>query len=267
MKWRRSSPAHLLLAALLLISGLRVASLAAIGDEPVVRVGLVYDTETDTRSSIRDAYDSVLEEEGIPHEWISTNDLLLIGGGELAHRFAALVFPDGLARQMPEEVLKRTTDYVRSGGDMMVVLDPGVKEPNGAYRSGGVLAPLTGVQYQRYQERRAHAYIEGQVGYRDPETTTRWGIPPGKLYEGHVVGGYSYGSLRYPMAAAQVLKRDVTVFASYGSVPVLSQRKVGNGHVLWVNLPLGYLKASATTFHCARHSGVFCSTSRRCPTW
>ena len=59
------------------------------------------------RAYIRDAYESVLEEEGIPHVWVSTTDLLLRSGAETARRFVALVFPDGLAQQLPTGILDR----------------------------------------------------------------------------------------------------------------------------------------------------------------
>jgi hypothetical protein len=233
-----------LVAALFILSLVRVADLYGGSLERDLRVGLVFDPTTlGDESFIRDAYDSVLEEEGIAHSWISTRDLLLLDGGELARRFETLIFPDGLVQQMPAATLDRGREFVREGGNIVVVLDAGVKDTEGDYRSGGVMAPLVGVQYQRYRSERDNAYIEGNLDFSTPALTNAWQIPPGKLHEGHVVGGYSYGRLRYPMASAEVTHDDVELFASFDGIPVLSERSFGRGRALWVNLPLGYLKA------------------------
>ncbi len=233
-----------LVAALFILSLVRVADLYGGSLERDLRVGLVFDPTTlADESFIRDAYDSVLEEEGIARSWISTRDLLLLDGGELARRFETLIFPDGLVQQMPAATLDRGREFMREGGNIVVVLDAGVKDTEGDYRSGGVMAPLVGVQYQRYRSQRDDAYIEGNLDFSTPALTSAWQIPPGKLHEGHVVGGYSYGRLRYPMASAEVTHEDVELFASFDGIPVLSERSFGRGRALWVNLPLGYLKA------------------------
>jgi hypothetical protein len=242
MKAGRMSGA--VIVALLLISAWRVADLRESFSKPTTTVGLVFDPATvRDQGFVRDAYEAVLQEEGIPHRWISTRDLLLIKGGDLAKRYEALIFPDGLIQQMPSEIAARTREYLHSGGNIAVVLDPGVKDTAGAYRSGGVLAELVGIQYQRYRAKRGRAYLQGRLDFRSREETAAWGIPPGKLYNGQVVSGYSYGGLVYPMASAAVIRPGVVVHASFGNIPVLASRRVGSGRALWVNLPLGYLKA------------------------
>jgi len=86
-------------------------------------------------------------------------------------------------------------------------------------------------------------YVEGNVHFVAADTARLWGVPSGKLYRGSVVGGYAYGSLTYPMANARAIAEDLELLAVSEEVPVLSLRKVGAGTALWVNLPLGYLKA------------------------
>ena len=241
---RRVRGSTVLMAALFILSLVRVADLYGGSLERELRVGLVFDPSTlADESFIKDAYDSVLEEEGIARTWISTRDLLLLDGGELARRFETLIFPDGLVQQMPAATLDRGREFMREGGNIVVVLDAGIKDTEGDYRSGGVMAPLVGVQYQRYRTERDDAYIEGNLDFPTPSLTSAWQIPPGKLHQGHVVGGYSYGRLRYPMASAEVIHDGVEMIASFEGIPVLSQRSFGRGSALWVNLPLGYLKA------------------------
>jgi hypothetical protein len=242
MRHRKSTT--IVLFMLIVLSLFRLNGLRGSASERVVQVAVVYEPgATAEHPAVRGAYEAVLDEEGIPHAWLSTNDLLLIGGRELARRYEVLIFPDALAQRMPAESLSRAREYTHAGGNIVVVLDPGIKEPGGAYRAGGVLATLTGVEYQRYQQERSRAYVEGNVDFTSLDGPSEWAIPPGKLYNGHVVGGYAYGSLKYPMASAELLRPDVEVVASFGSIPVIAERQVGEGRVLWVNLPLGYLKA------------------------
>lgn len=230
---------------LLAVSAWRAADLRGELSDPHTAVGLLFDPATlDSNRGIHAAYEAVLDEEGIPHSWISTRDLLLLEGDDLAGRFEALIFPDALVQAMPAETLARTQEFMKAGGDVAVILDPGIKDTSGAYRSGGVLAPIVGVQYQRYRQERDRAYVRGRVDFENPAVTTHaWGIPPGKLYQGHVVGGYTYGGLDYPIASATLTDPRVEVFAHYRDIPILSTRTVGDATALWVNLPLGYLKS------------------------
>src|SRR5262245_2480256 len=146
----------LVLASVALLVGLlayRAAALYLAGSAGDVQVGFVYDSRAlRGRGFLREAYQSVAQEEGIPHRWLSTADLLLLDGHETARRYPALVFPDGLVQQLPSGVLDRTREYMEAGGHIAVVFDAGVREPSGAYRSGGLLADLVGVQYLRYRE-------------------------------------------------------------------------------------------------------------------
>lgn len=222
----------------------RATQLYSGGARPVLQVGLVYDSAALGRNGfIREAYQSVLEEEGIPHAWVPLADFVLLEGAEAARRFRALVFPDGLVQQMPTGALDRVRQYLAAGGSIAAVFDPGIKEPSGAYRAGGLLADVVGVQYLLYESLRDQSYRQGSIRFEDVRNARFWGIPSGKLYEGQVVAGYAYGGLVYPMAAVRAIAPDLTVYAREHGEPVLSLRRHGAAHALWVNLPLGYLKA------------------------
>ncbi len=227
-----------------LVVGYRATQLLTGGAGSVFQIGLIYDPDAlGPLGLVREAYEAVLQEEGIPHEWVATGDFVLRHGRDTFARFRALIFPDGLAQKMPSWVVDRAKEYLEAGGSIAVVFDPGIKEPSGTYRSGGLLAGLTGVEYLRYAELRDRAYRQGGVRFDDSRDAAFWHVPSGKLYQGQVVGGYAYGGLVYPMAAAQAVARDLEVFATDEGVPVLTLRSFGKGKALWVNLPLGYLKA------------------------
>ena len=180
--------------------------------------------------------------------WVSTTDLLLRSGAETARRFVALVFPDGLAQQLPTGILDRSREYLEAGGSIAVVFDAGTRESSGAYRSGGLLADLVGVQYLRYATLREGSYRHGSIRFNDARAARRWRVPTGKLQDGQLLTGYAYGALVYPMASAEITQPDVESFATDGGEPVLSVRPYGQGQALWVNLPLGYLKAHSDDF-------------------
>jgi peptidoglycan/xylan/chitin deacetylase (PgdA/CDA1 family) len=227
----------------------RAAQLFVAGTGALVQVGVVYDPKTPAAQMfIRDAYESVLTEEGIPHRWISTADMLLHSGAESARQFVALIFPDGLARQIPTGILDRAREYLEAGGNVAVVYDPGTRESSGTFRSGGLLAELIGVQYLRYATLRDQSYRQGSIRFTDAQAAQRWHVPAGKLRNGRLLTGYAYGGLIYPMAAAEVIQPDVETFATDSGEPVISVRRYGRGHALWVNLPLGYLKAYSDDF-------------------
>jgi hypothetical protein len=242
------TPAHgLLLAVAALAVALplyRASQLDLAESARDVQVGLVYDSQALERQGfIRDAYESVAQEEGIPHRWLSTADLMLLDGQQTARRYLALVFPDGLVQKLPSGVLDRTREYMDAGGHVAVVFDPGIREPSGVYRSGGLLADLVGVQYLRYRALGDRSYRQGAVRFNDAGDARAWHIPAGKFYQGLMLGGYAYGGLTYPMAATEPLTLDLQTFATDQGDIVLSVRTYGQGQALWVNLPLGYLKA------------------------
>lgn len=242
LTWRRARWA--LLAVVVALPVARAGRLYLAGTSAPLRVGLVYEPSAlPSLAFVRDAWESVFREEGVPHTWVSTTDLSLLSGADAADRYLALVFPDALVRHMPADVAERVGEYLDAGGDVAVVYDPGIREPDGAFRSGGLLAPYVGVEYLRYRQDPDRAYVEGNVHFATEELASEWGIPPGKLYRGEVVGGYAYGSLTYPMANAEVTATDLELIAESDGVPVITLRDVGEGTAMWVNLPLGYLKA------------------------
>ncbi|MFN8186050.1 MAG: polysaccharide deacetylase family protein [Gaiellales bacterium] len=233
-----------ILAGVAIVVGLRVATVRAAAQGTGLEVALVFDASAaDAGGRGRAAYESVLREEGVPHRWLPAAELALLSGEELRRRYAAIVFPDGVARYLPQGTLDRTLDYVTRGGSVAVVFDAGVVDERSRYLREGVLGPLVGVRYGLYERLGAGAYPEGAIRFRAPELAGRWNIPPGKLWRGRVVGGYAYGSLTYPVARARPEVRGLEVAATDGNgSPVISVRELGEGRALWVGVPLGWLK-------------------------
>ena len=212
-----------------------------------VQVGLVYDAQSLAKTPYaRETYTSVLEEEGVPHVWLTMAEVLQHPPRELLTRFPSLIVPDALNVHMEPPMAERLRQYVHEGGNLAVIHDAGTRNQDGTFRIGGaLLADVLGVAYLRYDTLRAAAYRLGRFRFKSPADARKFQVPPGKLV-GLDLSGYLYGALEYPQAAAAVTQPDVQVFAAApDGVPLLTLRRVGSGQALWVNCPLSYLKANS----------------------
>lgn len=208
-------------------------------------VGLVYQPELEKQKPfLRAAYDAVLDEEGTAHRWFTVDELFTLDFHGLPRRVPALIFPDGLDRTLRADAADRLAEYMQAGGHIALIFDVGVQDPTGTWRFGGALAQQAGVEYLQYDQLREGTYRKQPVRFVDAEAARAWGIPPGRLNAGRVLGAYSYGGLIYPVALAHVIAAGTRVYAtSTGGSPIITLRHQQKGSALWVGLPLGYIKA------------------------
>jgi len=177
---------------------------------------------------------------------------------------AGVILPDTVHRQASDFFIAAVRRFVTGGGKLMLVFDAGTLSPEGKYPRGwSRMSDLAGVDYALYDQ--LH------------DDTIRWGgmtgklslvrqmeIPPGKYYpfqtedESNSGGGtpvasqpdfdvqlrrYKFGDLHYPSFVTSGRNAGHELFHSGGGV-VANENAYGNGSVLFVNLPLGYLKAN-----------------------
>ncbi len=218
-----------------------------IGDE--LRVLVAYNPAlTDEHGYVLDAYRSVLEEEGVPHETVDLYALRAASPEAVARTAPALVLPDGLCRRLHSSFDAWLSAYLDAGGALAVIYDAGIKSQTGGLLPRSYLAGHTGVQHVVPGEEGGHAV--GAVDFVDAEAAAYCGIPPGKLDDELRLTGYGYGVLEYPVARsrletapgeapARVLAWAET--ADGGRHPAVTLRD----RALYVNLPLGHLKAYA----------------------
>ncbi len=199
---------------------------------------------------IQAAYESVLQEEGVPFASIDVFQLLHAAPEELLPRMPVLLLPDQLLQNVPGQFGIWIKDYVKKGGRVLLVYDPGVRHQQKFFLKQAVFADLLGWNYMAFERFGEAAYEQGRVRFASTEKRDFFQIPPGKTEAGLFLSGYSYGVLQYPMARGEALPKFApeTVYA-YGSldggeeVPVLYECVYGEGQVLYANLPLGHLKA------------------------
>jgi len=203
-------------------------------------------------------------EEGLHLEVIRDSSLL----DPVFHFHAAgLIVPDHVHRSANDTLIGALQAYVRGGGKLMLVYDACTWDLNGFYpKYGSRLAGLTGVHYALYDEYRKNT-IDKSAIWSSSETMQDLGIPPGQflpldsknqLQAWRTVSHgnapheqtdttrftlvrYLYGEVTYP-SFRTTGSFDGKVLLQSSDGIAAGTRQYGLGEVLFVNLPLGYLK-------------------------
>jgi hypothetical protein len=220
-------------------------------NSPEQKVLIAYDRAYLKSSGyVLDAYKSVLTEEGVPWEAVEISNLITTEAKRLARTKPVVIFPDGILQIIPEASLNWVKEYLNNAGSVAVIYDAGIKEQKGTFRKQALLADVTGVNYITYGTAKDKAYTTGSLQFTSQQTVDYLQIPPGKKDEALFLNGYLYGRLRYPIArneytghaSGRTLLASV-VTGNGEKYPAVVLNTYGRGNVLYVNLPLGYLKA------------------------
>lgn len=175
---------------------------------------------------------------------------------------AGVILPDSVHQQASDFFIASLRRFVASGGKLLLVYDAGTLTPEGKYARGwSRLSDLAGVDYALYDQLHDDTIHWGSVTGKF-STARQMEIPPGKYYPfqseaGGSVSGeispeadfdvqlrrYKFGDLQYPSFATSGKNAGHELFHSSTGV-VASEHAYGSGSVLFVNLPLGYLKAN-----------------------
>ena len=204
------------------------------------------------------AWQAAANELGFPLE-LSNASQLLRTAGPMHDR--ALIVPDGVHTRMNDQLLARLQALVEGGTRLMLVHDAGRLDLNGAARTlPSRLTALAGVDYARSSVNGRNEPTREQPVWADVTALPQLRLPPGKLVrqggdrplvsaqtppdpdEELALVGYQYGRLRYPMFETRGAYQGKRLLHAAGGVLVAGVRRVGRGQVLFVNLPLGYLK-------------------------
>lgn len=195
------------------------------------------------------AYESVLQEEGVPYESADINSLAGRNPVDAVKTIPVVIMPDGLLQITSPNFVEWVKRYVASGGNIAVIYDAGVKNEQGFFLDKGAFADIIGLNYITYSTAGAAAYDLGNIRFSSEERRDFFEIPIGKTVERLTVSSYNYGALTYPIARNEPLRElpESSIYA-YGvtakneKYPLLVLSNHAKGRVLYVNLPLGYLK-------------------------
>ena len=169
---------------------------------------------------------------------------------------AGLIWPDSIHRRASDYLVAVIRRFVAAGGKLMLVYDAGTLSPAGRYVHGqSRLSDLAGVDYALYDKLQDNAIQWANVG-GNLDVFQRMNIPPGKYYpfaagtsaaessNGNVepqLTRYLFGDLKYPSFVTSGSYPGNVLFHS-GNTLVAGEHEYEKGAVLFVNLPLGYLK-------------------------
>ena len=173
---------------------------------------------------------------------------------------AGMILPDSIHRTASDDFLTAIHNFVAAGGKLMLVYDAGTLSLEGRYAArGSRLSDLAGIDYALYD-----ALQDKTIQWTSPaagrELIEQLDIPPGKYYPFHLadtsseIAGspgnsevqlrrYKYGELQYPSFVTAGDYSGRVLFHSSAGI-VAGEHAYQAGSVLFVNLPLGYLKAN-----------------------
>jgi hypothetical protein len=174
---------------------------------------------------------------------------------------AGVILPDSIHQRASDLFIATLHRFVGGGGRLMLVYDAGTLSLNGGYAARhSRLSDLAGVNYARYDE-----LGDKTIQWSNVATTStivsQLEIPPGKYYPFQAKTGgsatkdgppisypvqlrrYKYGDLQYPSFVTSGDYAGQVLFHSSNGL-VAGTQAYQKGSVLFVNLPLGYLKGS-----------------------
>jgi len=199
--------------------------------------------------AIVQAYEKILEEEGVPFQFVTLRDIASLDLPAVVQVYPAIIIPDGIAHVLPMDFAERLKSYVNKGGNVLLVYDGGIKNILGHYLNRSVFAEFLGINYIPYRNLKGRTYTRGVIKFKDYESSDFFQIPAGRLDTNCIISGYQYGNLEYPVARVETLpdfkEEDVFAFAitrEGEKYPAIVFKKYGEGSLLYTNLPLGYLK-------------------------
>ena len=168
---------------------------------------------------------------------------------------AGVILPDTIHKQASDVFVGSIQDYVARGGKLLLVYDAGTLSAQGSYApSKSRLSKLAGVDYAQYD-----ALKNGTIAWTSVSapiaTFAQLDIPPGEYYPfapltvaanaqaDATLTPYQLATLNYPSFVTSGAYQGKVILHSHAGV-VAGEHDFGKGSVLFVNLPLGYLKAN-----------------------
>ena len=124
------------------------------------------------------------------------------------------------------------------------------KRAQGYFRKEATSGRCYGVNYMYLRHGRRKSYTTGLLQFASQQALDYLQIPPGKSDNALFLNGYLYGRLRYPIARNEHMRAASGNIVLASAItdngekyPAVALNTYGRGNVLYVNLPLGYLKA------------------------
>ena len=236
-----------LLAAVALVFALGRLAYEAVGEPPPEQaLFLLIADDTSSDAPQVQLWVDAANETGLPLKVLHASEFLR--PRPWPARPVGVVLPDGLVQRASRSLTERLADYVHDGGHLMVVYDAATLTLAGgdAADHRALLSELVGVEYALYHQLGQRQTLREPV-QGDPARLRSLGVPPGKYMPVAASGPatittYQYGEIAYPAFAARGRYDGQVLLHGRSGNLVAGLRGFGRGQVLFVNLPLGYLK-------------------------
>ena len=250
--------------ALLVLAGLAVFRSYQLPEGPIDTIAfLIEDDVPFTDVGVRAWKDTALEE-GIHLQPVHAGEFLQPSLFNRV-RYAGIIVPDAMHRKMSVVLIDTLSEYVRKGGKLMLTFDAGTLNlKGGAVPERARFSALAGIEYALYKKLGDNTLVIGPA-ISTPEVLNVLNIPPGKyttvpqdlasmdsIASRHtagldvsrevVISSYSYDRLEYGHFVTEGTFAGQTLMVSDTGDLLAGINHFGNGEVLFVNLPLTYLK-------------------------
>lgn len=227
----------------------------AITDNDAITLAILVPDDIDPNNPYLTAWLDAAKEEGVPLEIIRAHTLLRpfpFSGWVGVRRFAGIILPDTIHKAASDILLTALDSYSREGGKLMITFDAGTLTlPNKTYaREKSRLSNLVGIDYAFYDRLKDKTISHQQVAGADHHFLALH-IPPGKFYrstqnptptQDAMLFGYTYGALDYAHFVTQGPYQGETLMRTNDNSLVAGVGQYGQGAVMFVNLPLSFLK-------------------------
>lgn len=198
------------------------------------------------------AYESVLQEEGVPYESMDVFQLINISADDLVKRVPVMILPDNLLQNVPGQFIEWVKEYLAKGGNIAVIYDVGIKHQKGYFLERSAFADIVGFNYSTINTMGDAAFDHANIAFASEASRDFFQFPLGKTVDRVTLSGYGYGALEFPVARNEVVRSisesDIYAYAitaKQEKFPAIVLTDYGKGKVLYVNLPLGHLKANS----------------------
>ena len=209
---------------------------------------IVPDSLDDEQAIYVNAWRDAGAEEGVPVSVMTATAFSQRSAREHA-RTLGVILPDTIHRRMGDAFTAHVRDYVRTGGRLMLVYDAGALNQRGDYVvPESRFSDMVGLRWMEY-ERLREDLNRSITLHAAPAVFQSLHIPPGRYrpdeQEGTgraVLTGYRYDALNYPSLTTRGRFPGTQLLESADGQLAAGVRDFGQGRLLFVNLPLGYLK-------------------------
>lgn len=214
---------------------------------PALALALLIPDDADLADAKLTAWRDAAKEEGIKLDIVTASQFLRPYPFN-SPSYSGLILPDSIHAIMSETLIGGIHRYVAAGGNLLLTFDAGtLLFPNRTYaKDKAQFSDLAGIDYALYDDYADQAIqLSGVLGQSESFLAVH--TPPGKFVGTDAsdlkqLSSYRRASLELPHFATRGARAGLSLLHAADGALIAGTNRFGQGNVLFVNLPLGYLK-------------------------